>query len=203
MSFLCRISLPCFTPKTMCQLPTSIFADNQIPGTSDVTIDATFVSLDPTKSNEKISITVPKSFSVSDYLERIGELVGAASEDLIAADIFKNDVYEIYTLSDPITKLFRNQNVDVFLYQLEPLVSIQQQQEKFEDVPESGACHRSTSCSSSSEKDTQNLVKSCLANDFSFYDDEYQWASILCSHTSDVIFNRLHNTKRSTHQERK
>jgi hypothetical protein len=193
---------------TLCALT---FSYKQIPGTSDVTIDVTFVPLDPTKDNEKISLTVPKSFFVSTFLEKLGEVVSVASENLIVADIFKNDVYEFFNLSDPITKLFGNGNVDVYVYHLESLASIQQQQQILEAVPksESWHCNSFLSCSSSSDENLRKDAKSCLSEDLllpaniaQMYDDEYQWSNVLCSHTSDVIFNRLHNNKRSTHQER-
>lgn len=162
--------------------------------------------LDPVKSKQQIAITVPKSCSVRNFLEKLGEVVGVAPENLMAVDIFKNDVYELFHLTDPITKLTGNSGVDVYIYQLDSVASVQQTRN--EAALKSDPLFSFVSRSSSRDEDLQSGMESSSEDltlpltTAQYYDDEFQWTNVICSHTSEVIFNRLQNIKRSNHQER-
>lgn len=167
----------------------------------DLTVDVTFVPLDLTQEKRQISTTVPKSFSIRSFLEKLGEIVGEAPENLIAADIFKNDVYELFSLSDPVSKLNGASGVDIYVYQVESVASIQQIMNERNTKSESPISLRDDILHNGMEASYQDNFTLPITTT-QYYDEEYQWTSVLCNHTSEVIFNRLYNVKRSIHQER-
>jgi hypothetical protein len=164
-------------------------------------VEVTYVPLDLAQGKRQISTTVPKSFSVRNFLEKLGETVGEAPENLIAADIFKNDVYELFSLSDPVNKLNGASGVDVYVYQVESVVSIQKIMNDRNIKLDSPSSLRDESLLTGMETYSQDVLTLPITTT-QYYDEEYQWTNVLCNHTSDVIFNRLHNVKRSSHQER-
>jgi hypothetical protein len=157
-----------------------------------------------------MSITTPKSASIAALLAQISELTGVASEDLYVADIWKFGVHNVFEPKDPVGGI-KDDIDDIYVFELDTNDSVrgryhcieQEQATKrkrdFPNATEDGAEPSDpNNTTPKNESYWLQLEKARRAN----YDDETQWINLICVHTSQVIFNRLTNIKRSTYEER-
>lgn len=89
-----------------------MFLSVPIPGSSDKSIDVTFIPLNPKERPKSLTITVNKLASIGDMLQNLCERVDAenmtgqgysiAEEDLSVADVWKNEVHAWRCLTDDV-----------------------------------------------------------------------------------------------------
>ncbi len=84
--------------------------------------------------------------------------------------------------------------MDVYVYQVESVVSIQKIMNDRNIKLDSPSSLRDESLLTGMETYSQDVFTLPITTT-QYYDEEYQWTNVLCNHTSDVIFNRLHNVK--------
>jgi len=169
-----------------------------------VTIPVTFVHLDPLRRFQKLSVTTPKSASIATLLGQVSDMTGTESEDLYIADIWKSNVHLVLQSTDPVSNI--KEIDDIHIYQLEPKESIRRRQIEIDKV----RALSSVGQSKSSDRDfTDHGLPGCEMDRHELpeairlkYDDITAWIDVICDHSSQMMFNRLTNTKRSKHEER-
>lgn len=103
-----------------------------IPGSSERTLQLTFVPLDPTSPAKTMSITLPKTSVVSELtrkvkaqLEKLGiidERNPIALEDLCPVDVWQKEVYAWHGDKHEVDRI--RENDETFVYQLRPLAEV-------------------------------------------------------------------------------
>ncbi|GAX20611.1 ubiquitin carboxyl-terminal hydrolase 4/11 [Fistulifera solaris] len=118
-----------------------MFLSVPIPGSSERTMRVIFVPLDPKQRPKSFGITINKLASINDMLVRVQERilkselagpgVNVQIEDLLACDLWQNDIYSWH---DPNKEISTIRDTDeTVVYQLEPLQAIRKIEQEIQE----------------------------------------------------------------------
>lgn len=169
-----------------------------LPGTTETTIEVTFVSSSPDEMMKKIDVTLAKTATIKDLRMQCAELLNKSdrrtevvASDLAIAEVFHKEVFQIYKCSDEVAKI--KEADEIFAFEVASVESIHVDQEK-----------ESESNQTEDENEARHVHVSRLKPDLATLTRlNKDWELVLGSYLSQVsTLPSLLNPKRNTHHDR-
>ena len=143
-NFMGQIKSKVECPKETCGRVSTTFEpvmclSKPLPGTTEITIVVTFVSMVPGEGMKKLNVTLSKTASVLELSRKIAMLVNdsklssgvVVAEDIVIAETWNKEIYKFYNGTEEVAKI--NDSDEIFAYQVATLEAIHQEQELEKD----------------------------------------------------------------------
>lgn len=171
-----------------------------LPGTTETTIEVTFVSMSPVDRMKKLNVTLSKSASIEDLAIKISILVNQTrhrdesidASNIIIAEIFHNEVFKFYDKTDEVAKI--NETDAIFAYEVASLDSIHAEIDAENDfIP----------CNDQSVEEDQEASFGSSLDFETITKLNKSWEDVLASYLSQPsTLPTLLNQKGKTHEDR-
>lgn len=171
-----------------------------IPGTTDRSLDITFVPLDPSQSLRSLSLTLSKTALMNGLMEKMNEELvkdgvikePVPLEDLCAADVWSHEVFSWYQHTGEIDRI--RDSDKTFIYQLRPLLEVKELSKPKEE-------HAVTDDVFGRPKRTRKYNLDLATLTRLNKDDDWQVELEKYTQTPTLLYS-LFNQKRATNEER-
>lgn len=171
-----------------------------LPGTTETTIDVTFVSISPADRMKKLNVTLSKTADIGDLATKISIIVNQTrrqddaidASNILIAEVWNKEVYKFYDKTDEVAKI--NETDAIFAYEVSSIDSIH---------AEIGSEHDYLSCNDqNTEEDLDGNFRTSLDLE-TITKLNKSWDDVLASYLSQTsTLPPLLNQKRTTHEDR-
>lgn len=176
-----------------------------LPGTTETTIEVTYVSMTPGALSKKLNVTLAKTATIKDLQAKTVELLRESSSDfdvdandIIIAEVFNHEIYKFYNADEEIGRI---KDADIiYAFEVSSVKSIHADQEAHQQRER----EREQQSTKESDDQEKTLPPSRLKPDVPTLTRlNKDWEIVLASYlTSTTTLPTILNQTRSTHDER-
>lgn len=173
-----------------------------LPGTTETTIEVSYVSMVPGVLVKKMNVTLFKTATIKDLQDKTAELFNGPNaldgavdaNDIVIGEVFNHEIYKFYESHDEITNI--KERDEIFAFQVASVESIHAEQEEEKVLDEQ-------TISGNSDEETKPPASRLKPDLPTLTRLNKDWEMVLTSYLSSIsILPKILNPTRSTHEER-